>query len=199
MVNDTKSIWVRDPGISRDEFCQNFTWSWKGALPELEAPTVRFSGRAGIDQVTLDWQTTFPIAHVLGVLTGTSRDELRVELTGAVTSFSGAYFPKEDIPTGIHGVEVRGSQNGRAPHVRVQRDEGELWGYGFSMPDALTLRLTIWIAAPAGRYVAQSSARRLTPGKRLAVCVRWRLVRRQGNRASQPCITMRCSGRPTRW
>jgi N-acetylmuramoyl-L-alanine amidase len=114
-----------------------------GLLPDLGKPEIRFYGDPQIDRVSIDWNTTFPVAHVFETIAGPVSDELRVELTGAVSSHSLGFLPSEEVQGGIQRVEVHESRQGRPPEVRIRLAAGELWGYGFSMVDATTLRLTV--------------------------------------------------------
>lgn len=113
------------------------------ALPNLGAPEVRFYGNPEIDRVTVDWNTTYPVAHVFEPVGGPAGRELRVELTGAGSTESAGFRAPSGIEGGLSRVDVLDTLGGRPPEVRVRMEPGELWGYGFSMVDPTTLRLTV--------------------------------------------------------
>lgn len=119
-------------------------------LPDLGPPEVRFYGDPRIDRVTVDWNATYPVAHVFEAVGGPAGRELRVELTGASSTGSARFRAPAGIEGGLELVDVIDALPGRPPEVRVRMEPGELWGYGFSMPDPATLRLTVRTRPQAG-------------------------------------------------
>lgn len=132
----------RDGFIEADSAKFRPAWSPQ-ALPDLGPADVRFYGNPEIDRVTVDWNTTFPVAHVFEAVGGPAGRELRVELTGAGSTPSASFRAPSGIEGGLVRVDVIDSLGGMAPEVRIGMKPGELWGYGFSMMDPTTLRLTV--------------------------------------------------------
>lgn len=116
-----------------------------GADPRigLGEARVKFWGNPEIDRVTVEWDAAFPVAHVFETIGGPSGRELRVELIGALAAESASYRAPGEVGGGIGRVDISDAGPGQAPEVRVAISPGDLWGYGFSMPDATTLRLTV--------------------------------------------------------
>lgn len=109
--------------------------------PTLDRPKVDFTaGRSG-ERLTLDWKLSHPIAAVFTPHGAEGGRELEVSLIGAADARE-AFF---GAPPGSAFVSVRviAGSGPSAPRVRVVLRERELWGYGFSMLDPETLRLTV--------------------------------------------------------
>lgn len=110
--------------------------------PTLSAPKFEVNGKAKrADRLTIDWNLSHPISAVFAPESGNEPTRVTIRLIGADNAEAAQFSAPES--SYFNSVRVIPALSHAAPRVEIDfRDRG-LWGYGFSMPDANTLRLTV--------------------------------------------------------